>query len=345
MMRLSALLLLAALVGGCDLFPKRLYLEAEDGGAFGDGGAGSALTLAETCVGEVPVVEVDEATVSIDLTELADDVNDVAACTGDATPGADGFFAVEMEAEEKWHFHVSTRSGDGFDPAIYVLDSACDARRCQPGDAIDVCGDGRDEHLTFVAPRAGTYFVGIDSRLGGPASYQLLIVRPVCGNGELEHSETCDDGNTEAGDGCDPRCRVELGAGSAGEMEPNDDFTGANLVQLEVGGDALDVSGQLASSCDGDLYAVETEGPTSLRVEMLAPGGVDCPADTTPPLALSLLDENAVTVRAVGVVEGESACPVLEASFEAGRHFVSLSTMQEDARPLAYVLRMSLTAD
>ena len=62
MMRLSALLLLAALVGGCDLFPKRLYLEAEDGGAFGDGGAGSALTLAETCVGEVPVVEVDEAT-------------------------------------------------------------------------------------------------------------------------------------------------------------------------------------------------------------------------------------------------------------------------------------------
>jgi len=32
---------------------------------------------------------------------------------------------------------------------------------------------------------------------------------PVCGNGILEIGEECDDGNTVAGDGCDPSCRPE----------------------------------------------------------------------------------------------------------------------------------------
>lgn len=33
---------------------------------------------------------------------------------------------------------------------------------------------------------------------------------PECGNGVIEGSEQCDDGNTEPGDGCDSRCAVEI---------------------------------------------------------------------------------------------------------------------------------------
>jgi cysteine-rich repeat protein len=33
----------------------------------------------------------------------------------------------------------------------------------------------------------------------------------VCGNGVVERAETCDDGNTKAGDGCSDRCALELG--------------------------------------------------------------------------------------------------------------------------------------
>jgi cysteine-rich repeat protein len=44
----------------------------------------------------------------------------------------------------------------------------------------------------------------------------------VCGNGRLEASETCDDGNTTAGDGCDATCRREAycgdGTTNAGEV-------------------------------------------------------------------------------------------------------------------------------
>jgi cysteine-rich repeat protein len=32
---------------------------------------------------------------------------------------------------------------------------------------------------------------------------------PVCGNGDIEEGETCDDGNTTNGDGCDSACKIE----------------------------------------------------------------------------------------------------------------------------------------
>lgn len=38
-----------------------------------------------------------------------------------------------------------------------------------------------------------------------------VCVAPGCGNGMLDTGESCDDGNTQAGDGCDETCRLELG--------------------------------------------------------------------------------------------------------------------------------------
>ena len=32
---------------------------------------------------------------------------------------------------------------------------------------------------------------------------------PVCGNSEIDEDETCDDGNTQSGDGCDSTCQIE----------------------------------------------------------------------------------------------------------------------------------------
>ena len=40
------------------------------------------------------------------------------------------------------------------------------------------------------------------------------VAVPVCGNGLPEYPEECDDGNLDAGDGCDPLCRVEQVASS-----------------------------------------------------------------------------------------------------------------------------------
>jgi cysteine-rich repeat protein len=39
---------------------------------------------------------------------------------------------------------------------------------------------------------------------------------PVCGDGKIEGSETCDDGNTKSGDGCSATCTVEPGYACTG---------------------------------------------------------------------------------------------------------------------------------
>ncbi len=41
------------------------------------------------------------------------------------------------------------------------------------------------------------------------AAQPVCIVNP-CGNGRVEPGETCDDGNTTAGDGCNATCQVEV---------------------------------------------------------------------------------------------------------------------------------------
>lgn len=329
-MRPLFILLFAAF--GCDYFPEEL-LDASAGDAGGvDAGA---LVLAETCAGDVPMITTNLEDVPIDLTGLRDDISDIGFCSGADAPGNDGFFGVAMEAGEKWHFHLSTASSSGLNPAIYILDSSCDSRRCMAGDAIDLCGAGRDEHLSFVAPRAGTYFVGIDSRLTGGATYQLVALRPTCGNLEIEHSETCDDGNTDDGDGCDSLCRVELSDGMA-ELEPNDDPTGANHLIGGVGA----VSGVLGGQCDQDLFVVELEEGASLNVAMRGPGGLAC-GSTTPLFELALLAANGTTRIAEGTFADGEFCPVLDTSgLREGTYYVSATT-SESERPFNYTLEFT----
>src|SRR5262245_28237945 len=45
-----------------------------------------------------------------------------------------------------------------------------------------------------------------------PACNFGAVFFPACGNGilDLDQGEQCDDGNTTAGDGCDPNCQNEI---------------------------------------------------------------------------------------------------------------------------------------
>ena len=49
----------------------------------------------------------------------------------------------------------------------------------------------------------GSYVIGFDSEAN-------IICTEVCGNGVLNPGESCDDGNTESGDGCPATCRSEV---------------------------------------------------------------------------------------------------------------------------------------
>jgi cysteine-rich repeat protein len=47
-----------------------------------------------------------------------------------------------------------------------------------------------------------------NSRAGDKAALIAECVSPTCGNGKLEHGETCDDGNKVSGDGCNAFCSL-----------------------------------------------------------------------------------------------------------------------------------------
>lgn len=94
-------------------------------------------------------------------------------------------------------------------------------------------GTGCDIVLDFDASKTDFAVCGVTTqRIGNLASQHYRITNAdvyfhptsvawyfnaeSCGNGALEGAETCDDGNTMHGDGCDQRCRVETGYACAG---------------------------------------------------------------------------------------------------------------------------------
>jgi cysteine-rich repeat protein len=93
-----------------------------------------------------------------------------------------------------------------------------------------------------------TYFITLDSYydLDGGGSYDFTLEENVCGDGVVSAAEECDDGNTDAGDGCDPQCMTICGDGFVVGDEQCDDGGTAT-------GDGCDDSCQveLYSRCDG----------------------------------------------------------------------------------------------
>ena len=91
----------------------------------------------------------------------------------------------------------------------------------------DGCSDssvvGGPESLRYPNLPAGTYYVavdGFDATDVGAYSFTVTAALPnICGNGFVEGTEECDDGNTTSGDRCSMTCTLES---DVAEGEPND---------------------------------------------------------------------------------------------------------------------------
>jgi cysteine-rich repeat protein len=78
---------------------------------------------------------------------------------------------------------------------------------------------GTDGFVSWRLDTSGVYALVVDGRTPGAfaplnqTDFTLFweCATEVCGDGLLTGSETCDDGNTTAGDGCSATCRVETG--------------------------------------------------------------------------------------------------------------------------------------
>ena len=294
--------------------------------------------LADTCQGMTPMRTTSGVAFSIDTSVLKDDFNQL-SCTNAAVPGNDGFLAIDMMAGERWHFHVKAPVGSDWNPALYILPS-CDDRGCLAG--IDECGPGQDEHLSFVAENTARYIIGVDARSVGGTAAQLIAIRPSCGNGgDLEHSEPCDHGVN-----CDASCRVLL-PGDGSEVEPNDDYLGANVMNQPALVGTTTVRATLGGRCDIDVYTFAVPKGGSVTASVVAPGGGACAGDATP-LKVSLLEGNATNPmlppKSLGAPVEGAPCPTLTKSALAGGNYylVVAPKSQAGAAEIKYELRLEV---
>ena len=344
-MRIANSLCLAALfASGCFVFDEDLYQPVP----HVDG------ELAEVCGATAPLLFFPEGAQShgfdVDTRGSVDNSREVSGCTGRTQRGPDLFLSIDARRGEHWHFHVDVDPFEGrqtANPAIYVLDD-CDECACSDGDGLDRCEAGSDEHFTFIPPADDTYVVGFDSPEDTGFEGRVLAFRTVCGDGSQDHSENCDDGNTDDGDGCSASCFSELTGAAPAEVEVNDDVYSANLVVMGLG-DAVSVRGGLDAICEVDVFAVDVPAGASLFAS-LGDGAGACPAgleDAT--LELIEVGSAGPTPRvsaggAGGTCASIDESDALARDLEAGTYFLRVTLLRERPDALTYRLNLSLSA-
>lgn len=112
--------------------------------------------------------------------------------------------------------------------------------------------------------------IGSHSRVAGETTYRVVGRRiAACGDGVIDCTEGCDDGNVQDGDGCSAVCAIEMEAGTT-EASPTDAGSGESRGESSTGG---------ASSSGGG-------GAHEVRVD---DGGCGCATGGAGPLAVLLL--------------------------------------------------------
>lgn len=134
----------------------------------------SNFPISDECKQDSPPIASSNDYHEVDLTGFKSDQETLPDCLGaQLAHGKDFFLAVPMVKGEKWHFHAKSAHtiADGgvenLDPAVYIVSSCNDVARNCVG-AVNNCGSGRDEHLTFQAPKPRRPTTSASTTSGAP---------------------------------------------------------------------------------------------------------------------------------------------------------------------------------
>lgn len=199
--------------------------------------------------------------------------------------------------------------------------------------------DGREDLL-----EAGTYYVIVRAFSESLVPVYHLTIQTsgtACGNNIIEPNESCDDGNTTAGDACSDTCQFEGMITS--EMEPNDTLPTANLANVAVGQTAL-FTGAISTVGDLDIYAVDITGMDRGIRALTHTDPVDTNicvgADT-----MIMIRDSAGVILVMDDDDGAGVCSDVDPTFDlaasglaAGRYYVIVQHYSNmDVIPLYYL--------
>lgn len=217
------------------------------------------------------------------------------------------------------------------------------ARHLAPGTyfaRVRYYGDGDTAAYTLVVTHpalCGDGAVTGSEQCDGTANCDATCRRiPTCGDGFTDAPETCDDGNTNSGDGCSSTCQVE---GIISEVEPNnstaDADSRATIEQVRYAATTT-ISGAITDVTDEkDFFRVNVATPTVIGFEVFAGAGtLDCDATTS---TLRLFDAAGTQVLSDNT-SGIRSCSAITYPFPAGTWYVQVEETGTNANIASYRL-------
>jgi cysteine-rich repeat protein len=163
------------------------------------GSAPATIGASDTCPGEQLLVDFGAA-VTIADTSTASSSDNVAPWCVEATGTPDRVY--QLEVAQPGVLHVDVTGTNGFVPAVELRES------CSTPSNSDRCFSGAVSAKFQVEP--GTYWLAIDGTGDGEFAASVELVPPACGDGVLSGTESCDDGNSQTGDGCNSDCHFDV---------------------------------------------------------------------------------------------------------------------------------------
>ena len=248
-----------------------------------------------------------------------------ASCT--STSGSEVVY--QLTASQSGRLDVGVSSD--MDVSLSVRTS-CDSAASELG-CVDRETVGR-ESLSLLVTQNQTLFVVVDG--AAPAAvgaYRLdVATHPiVCGDAHVDApGEMCDDGGTQAGDGCDASCQVE-----SSESEPND----TPAVALPWGGPYY---GSISPAGDVDVVSVVVPENGSLLAEVIDFGDGGCVGKSLDSY-VEFIAPDGTTIVDSDDDGGDGYCSVnFLAGMPAGTYFVSVRAGNK-ADPVTFAYQLRLT--
>lgn len=218
----------------------------------------------------------------VDTAGLGNDLSTENFC-GAPSPGPDAFLKIDASQGQYWHFHVSPAPGntETVDPIVSLFrvngSNVCNTAQCTF--VLNRCSNDT-EHFGVEIPSnvGGSWALAIDNALNTPGRYRVAVFKPICGDGNPEHGESCDTGGVfDPQDPCDSKCR-RLIQSSGVEFEPNDDHFWANHIDVTSGGSAITIGtpSSVSGVCDPDVFVLSVPAGETFQVRAMQQGTSNC---------------------------------------------------------------------